>query len=78
MMAMRMISTEEFTYLNAAFTYHPPKPDQIPKYNEIRDAAREFAEMILGECPSSRERSLALTALENAVMWANAAISRNE
>lgn len=58
------------------FTYHAPTPDQIPKYNRIRMYAREFAEMLLHECPSCRERSLALTKLEEAVMWANAAIAR--
>lgn len=29
-------------------------------------------------CPSSRERSLAMTKLEEAVMWANSAIARNK
>jgi hypothetical protein len=28
-------------------------------------------------CPESREKSLAITNLEQAVMWANAAIARN-
>jgi hypothetical protein len=31
-----LISVGEITHL---FSYHPPKPDQIPKYEEIRDAA---------------------------------------
>jgi hypothetical protein len=29
-------------------------------------------------CPGSRELSLAITKLEEAVFWANAAIARNE
>lgn len=60
------------------FTYHPPRRQDIPKFEVIRQNARELAERILAECPESRERSLALTNLEQSVMWANAAIARNE
>lgn len=42
----------------------------------IRAAARIAAETILLMCPPSRERSLALTNLEQAVMWANASVAR--
>lgn len=60
------------------FTYHPPKEDQIPRYNTLREIARAFAAEILENCPPSRERSLAITKLEEATMWANASIARNE
>ena len=60
------------------FKYHPPKNDQADRYANLRDKAKEFAEMIDSYCPDSREKSLALTNLEEAVMWANAAIARNE
>lgn len=60
------------------FTYHAPKEDQIGRYREIRDKGKQFAEMIDEFCPESRERSLAFTKIEEAVMWANAAIARNE
>lgn len=60
------------------FTYHPPKENQIERYAEIRARAMIFAEIIEHECPESRERSLAMTKLEECVMWANAAIARNE
>jgi hypothetical protein len=62
----------------AAFTYHPPKDDQPPRYGEIRAEAREFALVLLRLTPPGREQSLALTSLEQAVMWANAAIARGE
>jgi hypothetical protein len=75
---MYKIAVEEKARLDKDFTHHPPKPDQAPRYKEIRDEARDFAEVILVSCPPSRERSLALTALEEAVMWANASIARNE
>ncbi|HMZ78246.1 MAG TPA: hypothetical protein PLL06_01005 [Acidobacteriota bacterium] len=61
-----------------AFTYHPPKGDQPERYIKIRDAAKNFA-FLIDECvPDSREKSVAMTNLEQVVMWANAGISRNE
>lgn len=62
--------------MDARFTYHPPNADQIPKYNALRSAAKEFAEMVVELCPVSREQALALTNIEQGVMWANAAIAR--
>jgi len=75
---MYKISDDEKYWLQTAFTYHPPKPDQVPRYNAIRDYAGAFAAVILERCPPSRERALALTALEESVMWGNASIARNE
>lgn len=60
------------------FSYHPPKDDQPERYVAIRNAAGNYAELILGLTPPSREQSLAITKLEEAVMFANAAIARNE
>ena len=60
------------------FTYHPPKSGQPERYAAIRAKAKELAELIDAECPQSRERSIAMTDLENCVMWANASIARNE
>lgn len=61
-----------------AFTYHPPIGDQVERYQVVRSTASEFARLLNGLCPASRELSLAQTKLEEAVMWANAAIARNE
>lgn len=60
------------------FKYHPPKDLQIEKYQTIRDLAKGIAIFINDVCPDSREKSLAITNLEQAVMWANASIARNE
>ena len=60
------------------FTYHAPKGDQPARYESLRAAFKDLAYMVEAACPDSRERSLALTKLEEAVMWANAAIARNE
>ena len=60
------------------FTYHPPSQSQQEKYVFLRDGAKELAYMINAFCPESREKSLALTKLEESIMWANASIARNE
>jgi hypothetical protein len=44
----------------------------------VRAEALKFAEKINELCPDSREKSLAITHLEDAVMWANASIARNK
>jgi hypothetical protein len=60
------------------FTYHAPKEGQPERYKGIRDLARVMAYHIDAACPNSREKSLAMTKLEEAVFWANASIARNE
>jgi len=60
------------------FTYHAPQGDQPKRYEALRAKAKEFALVIAGLTPQSREQSLALTKLEEVAMWANAAIARNE
>jgi hypothetical protein len=59
------------------FKYHSPKVGQPEKYEALRERAKEFAILIDALCPNSREKSVALTNLETAVMWANASIARN-
>lgn len=66
------------TDIKRRFIYHAPKGDQALRYERLRAAAREYAELIDELSPDSREKSLAMTYLEQAVMWANAAIARNE
>ncbi len=57
--------------------YHSPKEGQPEKYTAIREKAKELAYLIDEVCPNSREKSVAVTNLETAVMWANASIARN-
>ncbi len=64
--------------LEARFTYHPPKNDQAERYRRIRSDAAQLAALLDDLVPESREKSLALTNLEQAVMWSNAAIARRE
>jgi hypothetical protein len=64
--------------IKSDFTYHAPKEGQPARYERIRHACKEVALIITEETLCSREQSLALTKLEEAVFWANAAIARNE
>ena len=64
--------------LHHRFTYHPPKDDQPDRYQLIRQHAHGLATLIDNHSPDSREKSLAITHLEEAVFWSNAAIARNE
>jgi hypothetical protein len=66
--------------LDNLFTYHAPKPElnQAKRYQDIRDHAKYLAEHMTRQCPESRERSLAIQKIEEAVFWANAAIARHE
>jgi hypothetical protein len=60
------------------FRYHKPHGNQNERYEGLRQQARELAFTVQTYCPESREKSLAFTKLEEAVMWANASIARNE
>jgi hypothetical protein len=60
------------------FTYHSPSGNQPKRYEILRDTARELAYLINTSCPESREKSLAITSLQQTIMWANASIAINE
>lgn len=64
--------------LDKRFTYHAPKVGHPNRYTFLRKEARKLAMNIIKQTPVSREQSIALTKLEEAIMWANAAIARNE
>lgn len=75
---MYQLTDEQRKRLENDFTYHPPVASQIDRYRDIREGARRYAEYLMESCPPSRELSLALTHLEECVMYANASIARNE
>lgn len=61
-----------------SFTYHKPVADQPGRYELLRSQAKQLAFLIIDNTPSSLEQSLAITKLEEAIMWANKAIACNE
>lgn len=59
------------------FDYHPPRDTATAEaHTIIRQDCRALAEQINGICPEGREKALAITHLEEVMMWANAAIAR--
>lgn len=59
------------------FTYHDADASH-DKFVALRGSMKEVALLIDRLCPESREKSLAITKLEECNMWANASIARNE
>ena len=63
--------------LKHRFNYHKPSSEVIARTHEdVRDACLQLAQYIDQEVPDSREKTLAITKLEEAMFWANAAIAR--
>lgn len=57
------------------FRYHPPEPGQNERYEEIRDAAKMLAYVIVKNTPTCADQSAAIRHVREAVMTANAAIA---
>lgn len=61
--------------LDEIFTYHAPRPDQLPKYAAVRDAARVFAGVLIENTPASADQTVAIRKLRELVMSANQSIA---
>ena len=77
------MSADELKRRNAwNFMHHPPDQgeadDRHQLHNAVREILRVAADELVDYCSEGRELSLALTKLEEAMMWANAAIARGE
>ena len=59
------------------FTYHSPKPEQLPKFEAIRNAGMNLAEIILENTLPSADQTAAIRKVREAVMTANASIACN-
>lgn len=71
----RPMSSEEI--VAEFFKYHAPNELSIPKYAAINQAAKNFAEIVLANCPHGADRSAAIRLIRDARMTANAAIALN-
>ena len=60
------------------FTYHPVKDGQAEKYEDLRNRGFDLAREIVRLCPPSRERSVAITKLQEVIMFSNASIAIHE
>lgn len=72
------VTPETQADIDNRFVYHAPIGDQPTRYADIRAELKKTAEFIIARTPKSREQSLVLTKLEEAMFFANAAIARNE
>lgn len=59
------------------FTYHPPSETKATKHLMIRESGKTLTEIINEHVPDGREKSLAITKIEEAIFWANAGIARS-
>lgn len=57
------------------FKYHAPTADQIPKYEAIRSAAKQFATVLLENTPAGADQSASIRLLRECVMTANASVA---
>lgn len=60
------------------FTHHPPKGDQVDRFQAIRLEAKSLARAILNNTPPGADQSAAIRKVREAVMTANAAIACGE
>jgi hypothetical protein len=59
------------------FTHVEPNGVRAQLHEHARAEFKRLAETLARTLPESREKSLAFTALEESLMWANASIARN-
>ena len=64
--------------VSKTFAYHEPSPDGLRKITVLREAFTFVKAAVEQQCPMSRERSVALTELETAAMWAIKAVVVND
>lgn len=59
------------------FSFHPATENTGPKHDRVRTICEILAHNLNDLLPEGREKSLAITHLEEVMMWSNAAIARN-
>lgn len=73
------LTTEE---LNRRFTFNFPKDNQIARLEEMRRGTKQlcllYKDQVQRPGIDSREFVVALTKLQEALMWVNLAITQNE
>ncbi|MFD8611066.1 hypothetical protein [Streptomyces sp. NPDC059631] len=63
--------------LDRRFNYHAPATqERAAAHALVRASCQGLAEIINDACPDGREKSTALTKIEEAMFWGNAALAR--
>lgn len=68
-----MIPSED---LDRRFAFHPAGGAKGHRHDQVRTLCRGLADYLNDLLPDGREKSLAITHLEEVMMWGNAAIAR--
>lgn len=68
----------DYEELRTRFTFHPATEDKALTYEQVRLKALEYATWLNLVLPEGREKSLALTKLDEVVFWSNASIARDK
>lgn len=63
--------------LESRFSHHVPDVAKQVLHSRIRQECHKLAALVDRDCPPGREQSIAMTKIEEAMMWANAAIARS-
>lgn len=69
---------QQLDHLRASLTNHTPSPEQINRIEKLREIGHAYGVSIIEDTPQSRAQSIALTKLEESVMWAVKAIVLEE
>lgn len=69
------LGEHEATRLQWLFTHHPPTPDQIPRYEAIREAAKQFVTTALLNSEPGADQEAGIRLVREAVMTFNASIA---
>ena len=59
------------------FTHYPPDAERAKGHEIVRGTLGSLANWLAVVLPEGREKSQAITKLEEVMFWANAAIARN-
>lgn len=65
-------------HIDKPFAYHKPSEDGFAKITLLRQGFTQVKKLIESTCPESRQRSVAITELETAAMWAIKAVVFND
>lgn len=65
--------------LSHRFQFHPASTEDVrDRHQSVRELFEYAGHRAAVLCPESRELSLALTKIEEAMFWANAAVARHK
>lgn len=70
--------TPDAVPIHPAFASRKPSPEGLDKIAKLRQAFSELYAVITECAPHSRERSVAITALEDCSMWSTRAVVCND